>query len=187
VTTGLGISLGSLTPRLRRPRSFDEESLKPGGWSFVSDAASTAPLLPSRSFGDWNRRQRGGVGDWERGRTPNQIDGEVEDDGPDLSTESCNDAPPGVGGIAGVLESVQAVAEFIASRLAKMGSDEVTNGAEAGLLLPVKDRERQTAVDVCGCRLDSDTNWLHVHSAKEQRRARKTCICADSRLTAKHK
>lgn len=154
VTTGLGISLGSLTPRLRKPRSFDEESLKPGGWSFVSDAASTAPLLPSRSFDDWtpvpNRRQRGGVGDWERGRTPNQIDGEVENDGPDLSTESWNDVPPGVGGIAGVLESVQAVIEFIAGRLARMGSDEVNDGAEADLLLPVKDRERQTAVDLCG-------------------------------------
>jgi hypothetical protein len=98
-----------------------------------------------------NRRQRGGVGDWERGRTPNQIDGEVEDDGPDLSTESWNDDPPGVGGISGVLESLQAVVEFIAGRLARMGSDEVNDGAEAGLLLPVKDRERQTAVDVCGC------------------------------------
>jgi hypothetical protein len=65
-------------------------------------------------------------------------------------TESWNDAPPGVGGIAGVLESVQAVVEFIAGRLAKMGSDEVTNGAEAGLLLPVKDAERQKSVDVCG-------------------------------------
>jgi len=154
VTTGLGISLGSLTPRLRRPRSFDEESLKPGGWSFVSNAASTAPLLPSRSFGDWtpepNRRQRGGVGGWERGHTPNQKDGE-EDDELDVLTDSWNDDPPSVGGIAGVLESVQAVVEFIAGRLAKMGSDEVNDGVEAGLLLPVKDRERQRAVDVCGC------------------------------------
>jgi hypothetical protein len=137
VTTGLGISMGSLTPRLRRPRSFDEESLKPRGWSFDSGSvASTAPLLPSRSFVDWtpvtNRRGRGGLGSWERGRTPNlnNGEGEREGDGTNALTESWNDAPPGVGGIAGVLESVQAVVEFIAGRLAKMGSDEVTNGAE---------------------------------------------------------
>jgi hypothetical protein len=147
--------MGSLTPRLRRPRSFDEESLKPRGWSFDSGSvASTAPLLPSRSFVDWTpkpeRRRRGGVGSWERGRTPKRNDGEDNSDDPNALTESWNDAPPGVGGIAGVLESVQAVVEFIAGRLAKMGSDEVSGGAEAGLLLPVKDSERQTSVDLCG-------------------------------------
>jgi hypothetical protein len=155
VATGLGISMGSLTPRLRRPRSFDEESLKSRGWSYHSGSvASTAPLLPSRSFVDWtpkpDRRQRGRAGGWQRGRTPKRSDGEDKGDGPNALTESWNDAPPGVGGIAGVLESVQAVVEFIAGRLAKMGSDEVSGGAEAGLLLPVKDSERQTSVDLCG-------------------------------------
>jgi hypothetical protein len=156
VTTGLGISLGSLTPRLRRPRSFDEESLKPHGWSFDSSASaiSTAPLLSTRSFVDWtpepNRTQRSGFGRWKRGHVANQENDEGEVDGPEALRESLDETRPGAGGIAGVLESVQAVVEFIAGRLAKMGRDEVSNGAEAGLLLPVQDRERQTAVDLCG-------------------------------------
>lgn len=47
---------------------------------------------------------------------------------------------------------MQAVVEFIAGRLAKMSRDEVTNGAEGGLLLPVKDSEREPAGVVAeGC------------------------------------
>ena len=145
VTTGLGISLGSLTPRLRRPRSFDEESLKSRGWSFDSSIASTAPLPSIRSFTGLLAEPAGKLendaGKRRRGRSADQENGEA--DGPFALLDFRNEYSEGAHGIAGVLESVQAVVEFIAGRLARMGSDEVTDGAEAGLLLPVRDNERQ--------------------------------------------
>jgi hypothetical protein len=145
VATGLGISLGSLTPRLRRPRSFDEESLKTRGWSFDSSIASTAPLPSVRSFtgllAEPPGTQKEGVSRWERGRSVDQENGEAN--GPFALPDFRDEYPEDSHGIAGVLESVQAVVEFIAGRLARIGSDEVTNGAEAGLLLPVRINERQ--------------------------------------------
>jgi hypothetical protein len=69
--------------------------------------------------------------------------GNGEADGPFALPDLRNEYPEGAHGIAGVLESVQAVVEFIAGRLARMGSDEVTDGAETDLLLPVRDNERQ--------------------------------------------
>jgi hypothetical protein len=92
-----------------------------------------------------------GVGKWKRGRSVDQDNGEA--DGPFALPDFRNEYPEGAHGIAGVLESVQAVVEFIASRLARIGSDEVTDGAEAGLLLPVRDSERQpaAAVPLGGC------------------------------------
>jgi hypothetical protein len=150
VTTGLGISLGSLTPRLRRPRSFDEGSLKPRGWSFESSVASTAPLPSVRSFtgllAEPSENRMDGAGKRKRGRNGDQENGEAG--GPFALPDFQNEYPEGAHGIAGVLESVQAVVEFIAGRLARMGSDEVTDGAEAGLLLPVRDSERQPAAAV---------------------------------------
>lgn len=136
------------TPRLRKPRSFDDESLKPRGWSFESSASSTAPLPSTWSFTGLTPKQLGGridgIGKRERDRGADEVNG------PHARIESRNEYPSGAGGIAGVLESVQAVVEFIASRLAKMGHDEATNGAEAGLLLSVEDMERESAVAVVG-------------------------------------
>jgi len=66
-----------------------------------------------------------------------------EANGPFALPDFRDEYPEDSHGIAGVLESVQAAVEFIAGRLARMGSDEVTDGAEAGLLLPVRDNERQ--------------------------------------------
>lgn len=50
---------------------------------------------------------------------------------------------PEVGGIAGVLESVDALIDFVARHLARMASDRVGDSAERGLLLSVKDEERE--------------------------------------------
>lgn len=52
---------------------------------------------------------------------------------------------PAAGGIAGVLESVNALIDFVARHLAKMASDRVTDSAERGLLLPVREEEREPA------------------------------------------
>lgn len=52
---------------------------------------------------------------------------------------------PDAGGIAGVLESVNALIDFVARHLAKMASDRVTDSAERGLLLPVREEEREPA------------------------------------------
>ena len=50
---------------------------------------------------------------------------------------------PGVGGIAGVLESVNVLIDFVARNLARMASDRVVDDAERGLLLPVREEERE--------------------------------------------
>jgi hypothetical protein len=139
---------------LRRPRSFDGESLKPRGWSFDSSAASTAPLPSIRSFTGLLAESPGipgdGIGGWRRGRGASE--GKGEDKKPFGFPVFQDENAEGAHGIADVLESVQAVVEFIAGRLAKMSRDEVTNGAEGGLLLPVKDSEREPAGVVAeGC------------------------------------
>lgn len=54
--------------------------------------------------------------------------------------------PPGAGGVVGVLDSVKAVIDFVARYMARMTSDPVVDGAERGLLLPVRDEERELAV-----------------------------------------
>jgi hypothetical protein len=56
----------------------------------------------------------------------------------------------GDGVIVGMLESVNAVIEFVADRLAGMTSDRVTDSAERGLLLPVKENERAPRVAEVG-------------------------------------
>lgn len=42
-----------------------------------------------------------------------------------------------------VLESINAGIAFVAGKLAKMASDHVLDGAEDGLLLPVRNEERE--------------------------------------------
>ena len=53
---------------------------------------------------------------------------------------------PDVGSIAGVLESVNALMDFVARNVARMVSDRVVDSAERGLLLPVRDEEREPVV-----------------------------------------
>lgn len=50
---------------------------------------------------------------------------------------------PETGGIAGVLESINALIDFVARTMARMASDRVDDSAERGLLLPVKAEERE--------------------------------------------
>lgn len=52
---------------------------------------------------------------------------------------------PETGGIAGVLESVNALIDFVARQMARMASDRVVDSAERGLLLPVRNEEREPA------------------------------------------
>lgn len=52
---------------------------------------------------------------------------------------------PEVGGIAGGLESVNALIDFVVRHMARMASDRVGDSAERGLLLPVKEEEREAA------------------------------------------
>jgi hypothetical protein len=55
VATGLGISFNGTTlntPRLRRPRSFDRDSLRTHGPKSHANIASTAPLPSNRSFAE---------------------------------------------------------------------------------------------------------------------------------------
>lgn len=53
---------------------------------------------------------------------------------------------PGASGVVGVLDSVKAVIDFAARYMARMASDPVVDGAERGLLLPVREEERELAV-----------------------------------------
>ena len=84
---------------------------------------------------------------------PTQGDTEREHDQEDLESgkhavEERDGRPQGrseAGGIAGVLESVNALIDFVARHLAKMASDRVTDSAERGLLLPVRGEEREPA------------------------------------------
>lgn len=52
---------------------------------------------------------------------------------------------PEVGGIAGVFESINVLIDFVARNLARMASDRVDDGAERGLLFPVRNEEREVA------------------------------------------
>lgn len=142
VATGLGISFdGALsTPRLRRPRSFDRDSLRTHDPRPHANTASTAPLPSDRSFAELSPTSTDTsvrVKDLESGdyKSPVHRRPIIEEEG--IS---------GDGGIVGVLESVNAVIEFVADRLARMTSDRVTDGAERGLLLPVKENERAPRV-----------------------------------------
>ena len=66
---------------------------------------------------------------------------EVKDCGGRLQSQQ----QPETGGIAGVLESVNVLIDFVARQMARMASDRVVDSAERGLLLPVKNEEREPA------------------------------------------
>lgn len=143
LATGLGISFDEPpdAPRLRRPRSFDYGSLEIRDVKSYRDISATAPLPSRRSFialspvssptnscaGSVNRRV-----DLESG---------------EYGVKGCNGGPqeswePAAGGVAGVLESVNVVIEFVARNLARLASDRVTDGAESDLLLPIREEDR---------------------------------------------
>jgi hypothetical protein len=142
VATGLGISFnGALdTPRLRRSRSFDRDSLSRHDSRPHANIASTAPLPSNRNFAQLSPTSTDTsvyVKDLESGKCESSVHRKPNME-EQLGTEE--------GGIVGVLESLNAVIEFVADRLARMTSDRVTDGAERGLLLPVKDNERAPRV-----------------------------------------
>jgi hypothetical protein len=142
VATGLGISFNGMlnTPRLRRPRSFDRDSLHIHDPRPHANIASTAPLPSNRSFAELSPTSTGTsvhVKDLESGDYESSVHRR-----PIIEEELISEE----GGIVGVLESVNAVIEFVADRLARMTSDRVTDGAERGLLLPVKENERAPRV-----------------------------------------
>ena len=109
------------------------------------DLAATAPLP---SFGSFK------VFSPDVSPTRSDIEGEHSQE--DLETgnhemrvcdrELRGQQQPEVGGIAGVLESVNALMDFVARNVARMVSDRVVDSAERGLLLPVRDEEREPVV-----------------------------------------
>lgn len=143
--TGLGISFDELThtPRLRRLRSFDSDSLgtrEPR--SLCGGIAATAPLPSNGSFEILSPDASPARNDTDREHRQEDLESreyEVEERDEGLQGQ------PEAGGIAGVLESVNALIDFVARHLAKMASDRVTDSAERGLLLPVREEERELA------------------------------------------
>jgi hypothetical protein len=148
VATGLGISFnGALnTPRLRKPRSFDRDSLRTHDPRLHANIASTAPLPSDRSFVELSPTSTETsvhVKDLESGKYESSVS---------MDTVPEERRSSEVGGIVGVLESVNAVIGFVADRLARMTSDRVTGGAERDLLLPVKKNESAPmAAELGGC------------------------------------
>lgn len=136
VATGLGISLGEPpnTPRLRKPRSFDLSSHEVRGPRPNASVVSTAPLPSNRSFVALSPPKTNPRDDLESGES------EIETQMKPISEQPRR---PENYGISGVLRSVNAVIEFIADMMARTATDRITNGAEQGLLLPVREDERQ--------------------------------------------
>jgi hypothetical protein len=104
--------------------------------------AATAPLPSSRSFTALSP-----VG------SPTNNDTDREYYSADLETgvrgeDGSGRQQPVAGGIAGVLESINAVIDFVARNLAEMTSDQVVDGAERVLLVPVREEEREPTVGV---------------------------------------
>lgn len=141
VAVGLGILLDEspYTPRLRRPRSFDPESLETPARAHNDSAIGTAPLPSSRSFSAISPAMKSRP-DLQK-RTYRHADSETNDRreiGTGKATRGAENR-----GLAAVLESVNAVIDFVAGRLGKLASDRVVGRAEDGLLLPVRDDERE--------------------------------------------
>lgn len=139
VATGLGISLGEPpnTPRLRKPHSFDFSSHEVRGPRPNASVVSTAPLPSNRNFVALSPPKNSPRDDLESGES------EIE-----IQMKPISEQPrrPEDYGISAVLRSVNAVIEFIADGLARTATDRITNGAEQGLLLPMREDERQPMV-----------------------------------------
>ena len=159
VATGLGISipmtgLQPLTPRLRRPRSFeDEDSIRVGRPSSLLAPATnsfTAPLPSAGSFlslSSINARSRddrsSSNSDLESGlHTPVDPEQQAQD-------LRCQPEDDGARGLAGFLESVNVAIEYAATKLVKATYDHVDR-PEEGLLLPIRDGERERPGEVLG-------------------------------------
>lgn len=158
IATGLGISFGDNEhlARLRRRRSWDEEALRPRA---VPDRGrkilSTAPIPSLRRFlarspkhrfrGRDDDRQEGFDNKGKIERSGQYERGTIADGGSDdgFGRGVRGDADDRVGGMVGVLESVNAVIEFAAKKLAKASSDPVRGRAESGLLLPFSGNKRE--------------------------------------------
>lgn len=150
VATGLGISFDNPpnTPRLRRPRSFDSDSLAMRDPKPVHDGlAATAPLPSNESFQMLSPDASPAKSDTEREQHEEDLESgkhEMRECANSLQDQQ----QPESGGIAGVLESVNALIDFVAGDLARMASDRVDYSAERRLLLPVRKKEREPAVVV---------------------------------------
>lgn len=146
-TTGLGIYFkkSPKTPRLRRPRSFDSESFGPRELGPIhGDVAATAPLPSYGSFKMLSPDASPAKSDTARQSYREHLEnGKLEVTACESRLQS--QQQPGVGGVAGVLESVNALIDFVARHMVRMTSDRVTDSAERGLLLPVKEEEREPA------------------------------------------
>lgn len=157
--TGLGISvpmtgLQPPTPRLRRARSFeDEDSLhvrQSSNSPIVATSSFTAPLPSARSFlslSSINARSRddrsSSNSDLESGlHTPVDPEQQAQD-------LRCQPEDDGARGLAGFLESVNVAIEYAATKLVKATYDHVDR-PEEGLLLPIRDGERERPGEVLG-------------------------------------
>ena len=145
--TGLGTSFNESprAPRLRKPRSFDPDSLtERDPRPICGDLAATAPLPSSGSFKMLSPDASPTKGDTEHEHHQGTLESgrhEAKDCGGRLQSQQ----QPETGGIAGVLESVNVLIDFVAGQMARMASDRVVDNAERGLLLPVKNEEREPA------------------------------------------
>jgi hypothetical protein len=145
--TGLGISFKQSpnTPRLRRPGSFDSDFMEPREPRPRHDnLAATAPLPPHGSFKMLSPDASPTKSDTARESYQEGLESGKQE------VRVCESRlhgqqQPEVGGIAGVLESVNALIDFVARHVARMASDRVGDSAERGLLLPVRKEERESA------------------------------------------
>ena len=111
------------------------------------DLAATAPLPSNASFKMLSPDASPTKSDTEREHQQEDLEsGEHEVRGCDGRLQI--QQQPDTGVIAGVLESVNALIDFVARNLARMASDRVGESAEQGLLLPIKEGEREPAVGV---------------------------------------
>lgn len=145
--TGLGISFSESpnTPPLRRPRSFDSESLEiRESKALYGGSAATAPLPSNGSFKMLSPDPNSTRSDSERERRREDLEsGEQQVRGCDGGLQA--QEQPEAGDIAGVLESINVLIDFVARYMARMASDRGVDGAERGLFLPVREQEREPA------------------------------------------
>lgn len=166
--TGLGISFDgppTNTLRFRRPLGSDPESLELLKKDFFDIPKTkeefyrtfSAPLPSRRRFApstpsptitkhdEQSMRMRHRRADLERGlQSDSSAPGSLEVVGRDVWMKEQGKSRRGYG-ITAFLESVNAGIDFVAGKLAKMTSDDARDGAESGLVLPVRNAEREHA------------------------------------------
>lgn len=164
--TGLGISFDGSpanTPRFRRPLGSDRQSFEVFENDMVGLLKSkedfyhtfSAPLPSQRRFAastpsptisqhdEQSTRMRHRRADLEGGQqSADPALGSLEVDGRDVWVKEQGKSRRGYG-ITAFLESANAGIAFVAGKLAKIASDDVRDGAESGLVLPVRNAERE--------------------------------------------